>query len=374
MDFNLSKEQLELQKTLKEKFESEIAPNAAKIDEERVFPGDNMKALAEAGYLALAIPSGGEPDWTTAAMAAEELGAVCASTALCAGASAWVCGGTIAACGADALKDKWLAKLADGSAVGAYAVTDPSGGHLVDIETTAEKDGGDYVIKGEKAFVTNAAQADVVIILARTGDALSAFAVETAADGISAGEQIKTMGMRGAPGALLKLDGCRVGADNLLGGEGQGEAVAEKLMDIARLHTAAMSVGIARAAFEHGKEYAETRRSGGKPIGAYQEVAFKIAEMYSEFDTSRQLMYFAAWNFGIDSLSASMDISIAKLFASETAVRNANRAMQIFGGAGYTEGQAVERIYRDAKYLEIADGTSEVLRMSIADEVIGEKV
>lgn len=371
MDFRLNKEQLELQKKLKELIGSEIAPKAADTDKAGAFPSDNWKKLAGAGYMAITLPKDGAPDWISGVMAVEELAAGCPSTALCAGASAWVCGGAIAAFGSDAAKAKWVSKLASGEAVGAYAITDPEGGHLSDISLEAVKTDGGYELSGGKSFVTNAPQADVMVVIAKLeGGEPAVFIVEKEAGGYQVGESIKTLGMRGAQCAEVKFSKCHVSEDNRL--KGNGAEIASKILGLARLHTAALSVGIGRAAFEAGKEYAETRRSGGKPIGVYQEVAFKVSDMYIENDVGRQLSYYAAYMLMEGDPEADTEISIAKLYASETAARNANRALQIFGGKGYTLDAVAERIYRDARYAEIADGSSEVQRMKIANAALGE--
>lgn len=371
MDFKLNAEQLELQKKLKVLVSSEIGPKAAATDIAGEFPSDNWKKLADAGYMAVTLSGDGAPDWISGVMAVEELSAGCPSTALCAGASAWVCGGAIAAFGSAAAKSKWISKLASGEAVGAYAVTDPEGGHLSDIALEAVKTSGGYELTGSKSFVTNAQQADVVVVIAKVEDGgLGVFIVEKEAGGYEVGEAIKTLGMRGAPGAEIKFNKCPVSEDNRLLGD--GAELAARILTLARLHTAALSTGIGRAAFEAGKEFAETRRSGGKPIGAYQEVAFKISDMFIEADTGRQLSYYAAYLLMEDDREAETEVSIAKLYASETSVRNANRALQIFGGKGYTQDVVVERIFRDARYTEIADGTSEVLRMLIGNSALGE--
>lgn len=370
MDFNLNKEQLDLQKKLKELIASEIAPKAGDTDKAGVFPAGNWKKLAEAGYMAITLPKEGATDWITGVMAVEELATGCPSTALCAGASAWICGGAIAAYGSDAAKAKWLPKLASGEAVGAYAITDPQGSHLSDITLEAAKTSSGYELSGSKSFVTNASKADVIVVIAKTEGEPAVFIVEKEAGGYEVGEAIQTLGMKGAPCANITFNKCPVSEDNKLLGDG-GE-IASKLLLLARLHTAALSVGIGRAAFEEGKNYAETRRSGGKPIGAYQEVAFKISDMYVENDIGRQLSYYAAYMLMQGDPEADTEVSIAKLYASETAGRNANRALQIFGGKGYTLDAAVERIYRDARYVEIADGSSEVQRMKIANAALGE--
>lgn len=370
MDFALDQKQLEIQKKFREVMFKEIAPRAAATDAGEKFPEDNWKALAECGYLGLALPSengGGGANISAVVIAAEELSAACASTAICAATGALIPGIIIAKHGAGDIKTKWLPAIASGKAVGAYAIYDPAGGHFSDIAAVAEKTSGGYEITGSKGLVTNAARADVFIVFAKTDGKLSAFLVEKGSSGISIGEHVETMGMRGAPVADVHFDKSPA---SLIGAEGQGEAIALELLDVAMLHTAVVSVGISRAAYEEGKKRAETRVSGGKPIGAYQEVSFKVADLFIEADTARQLVNLAAWNMDEGSSDARTSVSVAKLYASETSVRNANRAVQIFGGAGYTKSSPVERLYRDAKYTEICDGTSEIQRMLIAEDIL----
>ena len=373
MDFGLNPRQQELQKNLRGLFAKEIAPKAADVDAAAAFPADNFKVLAEAGFLGLTIPKefgGAGDDVTTAITAIEELATACASTAMCAGASSLVCGGAIEAFGTAALKKKWLPEIASGKAVGSYALTDPSGGGLSDIKMTAVKSGAGYEITGSKSLATNGANAAVVIVIALLDGKLSAFAVEKSLAGFGVGQKIETMGLRGTALADINLDKCIVPAENLLGAEGDGEKIAAAMLNRARLHTAVLSVGIGRAAYEEGKKRAETRVSGGKPLGAYQEVSFRITDMFIESDTARQLCYLAAWTLDEGAAEAATSVSVAKLYASEMAVRNASRAVQIFGGAGYTKASAVERIYRDAKYTEIGDGANEIQRMLIAEDVL----
>jgi len=373
MDFRLNERQLELQKKLKELIGSEIAPKAASTDRAGIFPSDNWKKLAEAGFMAITLPEEGATDWISGVMAVEELASGCPSTALCVGASAWICGGAIAAFGSDAAKSKWCPKLASGEAVGAYAITDPEGGYLSDISIEAVEADGGYELSGSRTFVTNANQADVIVVMAKTEEGEPAvFIVEKEAGGYEVGEPVKTLGMRGAPCAEIKFNKCPVADDNRL--QGNGAEIASRILVFARLHKAALSTGIGRAAFEEGKAYAETRRSGGKPIGAYQEVAFKISDMYIENDTGRMLTNHAAYLLMEGDPEAETEVSVAKLYASETAARNANRALQVFGGKGYTLDTAAERIFRDARFTEIADGTSEVQRMKIANAALGEDI
>lgn len=373
MDFGLSAKQLELQKKLRELFTKEIATKASAVDEQEAFPAENFRALSGAGYLGLTIPAefgGAGEDIAMAVTAAEELSAACSSTALCAAASTLACAGAITKFGTPALKDKWLKKLATGTAIGAYALTDVGGGHLSDTKAEAVKTASGFELTGTKVFVTNGAVADLAVVIAMLDGKPTAFIVEKTLAGYTAGEKMKLLGMRGASASDIALEKCAVPAENLLGGEGGGEAVALWILDRTRLHTAVLSVGIGRSAYAEAKKRAETRISGGKPIGAYQEVSFRITDMYIEMDTARQLAYEAAWLLDSGSPDARNMIRMAKLYASEMAVRNANRAVQIFGGAGYVRDSVVERLYRDAKFTEIVDGTNEVLRMAIADEIL----
>ena len=378
MDFRLSKEQMDLQKAFSAFCAVELAPAAADVDERQSFPEANWKKLAEKGFFGLMVPEryGGKgADLVTGLVALEEVSAACASTAMAAGTSAWCAGKALELYGTDAVKGKYLAALAKGDAVGAFATTEAGAGSDVSaVATTAKKSGAGYVVSGGKSYVTNASRADFIIVLAAMegGSAkpeLSLLLVPKDAPGLSVEAPFRTMGLRGAPASRIKISEVEVPAENLLGKEGEGLLAAMDIIDYTRLSVSATALGIARAAFLLAKSHAENRVAFGKPIGLYQDVAFRIADMYLESDVIRQLMYHAAWQKQQGMKCADM-VAAAKVSAAEVAISNAGRAMTILAGKGCLQGEAAERLYRDAKLTEIAGGTAEILRQIIARELL----
>jgi len=375
MNFNLNEEQLELQKSLAKLCAEEIAPKAAEIDAKRSFPEDAWKKLAGAGFFSLMVPEqyGGKgADLISGVVALEEVAAACSSTAMAAGTSAWCAAKTLEAFATDAIKEQYLPALAKGEAVGAFATTEASAGSdLSAMITEAKEEGGGYVLTGGKSYVTNAPFADFIIVLAKTGDrpSFSAFLVPKDTDGLRLGSPLKTMGTRGALACPVKLVDCKVPAKNLLGEFDGGLNLALGAIDYTRLSIAAISIGIARAAFMTAKKHAETRVAFGKPIGLFQDVAFSVADMYIESDVSRQLLYHTAWQKH-EGMKCSPMVAAAKISAAEVAVKNSGRAVSILAGKGCQEGEAAERLYRDAKMMEFAGGTTEILRTVIAKDML----
>ena len=379
MDFNLSKEHQELCKAFESFCAADIAPNAARVDDDAQFPRDNWDKLAAQGFFALMLPEeyGGKDQKFTCGFAhLEALAAACGSTAMSASTSAWMCASTILKYGTGDLKKSLLPGLASGAKIGAFALAEPGAGSDINaITASAVKQGANWQLSGVKGLVWNGPVADIFIVFARTGDgnggdrkpALSAFAVEKSA-GIKADAPARTMGMRGAPASNIELNGC---AAALLGDEGQGYSIAMDMLDIGRLQMAAIAIGLSRAAYIEAKAHAEDRVAFGKPIGVHQEVGFKIADIFVETDIPRLLAHKAAWQKQLGMKCDSL-IACAKLLATEAAVRNANRAVQILGGRGYTNESAAERIYRDVKFTDIGQGTSEILRQLVAKELLGE--
>lgn len=372
MDFSLDKEQQELQKTLSAFCKENIAPNAAKVDESAQFPRDNWSALAAQGFFGIMLPesAGGRGmDLIAGVVAASELAAACGATAMAATTSAWLCSTAILKYGSDSLKSTLLPALAKGEKIGAFAMAEPGAGtDFAAIEATAAQDGDKYILNGIKGLVWNGPVADIVIVFAKTGDEIAAFAVESGADGLAAGPAADTMGFRGAVASNIELKDCVVPADNKLNG---GADMIAEMLDYARLQIAAVSVGLAQACYEEAKLYAEDRIAFGKPIGVFQEVAFRVTDLFVDADMANQLTCQAAW-MKQQGMKCTPMIASAKLFASEAVVRNAGRAVHILGGKGFLKGCVSERVYRDAKFAEIGGGTSEIMRQIIAADVLGE--
>ncbi|MEW5945720.1 MAG: acyl-CoA dehydrogenase family protein [bacterium] len=379
MNFRLSEEQEAFQKAVRTFCEREIAPSAAKVDREEMYAHDNFRKLGAIGLLGVTFPAecgGGGGDLLTYVVGVEELAAACASTALAVNATSSLCGSPIVKFGTEEQKKKYLPGLASGEKIGCFALTEPGcGSDAAAIKTHAEKKNGSYLINGAKMFITNGPVADVAVVIARTSRdkgarGISAFIVEKGAPGFSSGKPIRKLGVRGSTTSELIFENCEVPAENLLGAEGEGFSLAMTSLEYARVVMAAFCVGVARACLEDSIAFAETRTAFGKPIGAFQEVNHKIADMRMYIETSRNLTHYSAWLKQNDRPEAKIMIPIAKLHASETATKIANDAVQIHGGYGYTAEYRVERLYRDAKIGEIGEGTSEIQRLIIARELL----
>lgn len=379
MDLNFTDQQKSIQKAAKELCEKEISPAAGSVDARVTLAHEHLKKIAAAGLLCCIVPveyGGGGAGLIAHSLCMEELAAACASTSLAAHAS-----GLLAAVplllSSDEHKRKFLPRLASADMIGCFALTEPGcGSDIAAIETTAKRTDGGYVINGVKTFITNGPVADVSVVFARSGDqddgpAISAFMVERGADGLTSDGPLEMMCARGAAMSSLVFKDCEIPAANLIGEEGQGMDMANLTREYARISMAAIAIGIARAAMEESISHAETRRAFGKLIGSFQEVNHKIATMRMNIEVARQLLYYAAW-LKDRGEKCDTDISIAKLFASEIAARSASDALQIHGGSGLTVGSKVERLFRDVKMCEIAEGTSEIQRMAIARSVLAE--
>lgn len=372
MDFALNTEQQELQKTLRAFCKENIAPNAVKVDESGKFPRDNWAALASQGFFGLMLPeaAGGRGmDLIAGVVAAAELAASCGATAMAATTSAWLCNTAILKYGSEDLKNKLLPALAKGEKIGAFAMAEPGAGtDFASIAATAVRDGDNYILNGVKGLVWNGPVADVMIVFAKEGDEIVAFAVESGAAGLAAGAAADTLGFRGAEASSMELKDCAVPAANKLAG---GWDMIADLLDYARLQIAAVSVGLSQACYDEARVYSEDRVAFGKPIGVFQEVAFRVADLFMDTDMSLQLTCQAAW-MKQNGMKCAPMIACAKLFASEALVRNAGRAVHILGGRGYVKGCVSERVYRDAKFTEIGAGSSEIMRQIIAEDLLGE--
>jgi alkylation response protein AidB-like acyl-CoA dehydrogenase len=378
MDFRLTEEQIAFQKSFRKFCEKEIEPQAREVDEKEEFSLDNWKRLAKFGFFAIPFPEeyGGYNDAITSMIALEELSRVCASTALSCSINIGLCGMPLLKYGTEEQKKKYVTKIASGDYIGAFGLTEPNcGSDVGGIQTTAKKDGDYYILNGTKMFITNGNIADIILTFAYTDkskgkkEGISAFIVEKNTEGFSVGKKLSKMGVRGSPTCELIFEDCKIPKENLVGEEGKGFSIAMFSLNYARISMAAWCLGIAQAAFEESVKYAETRYAFGRPIGYFQEINHKIAEMKVWIHTARLLIYYAAWlkNEGLDYKIAA---SIAKLFTSEIATKCCHYAVQIHGGYGLTKEYKVERLYRDIRLGEIGEGTSEVQRMIIAKELL----
>jgi alkylation response protein AidB-like acyl-CoA dehydrogenase len=358
--------------------EERIRPGLAERDERREFPAEIVRELGGMGLLGLFVPErwgGAGFDMVAYVVAIEELARVCPSTAVTVSVSNSVCCWPILTFGSDELRARALPELAGGEAIGGFGLTEPGAGSDVSaIRTTARRDGGEWVLDGEKAWITNAGFARWYVVVARTGEegsrGLSAFAVPSDAPGFSVGTPEHKLGLRASRTAPLVFEGCRIPAGNLLAAEGQGFKVAMATLDHSRLGIAAQAVGIHQRALELAVEYARERRQFGKPIAEHQAVQMELAQMATELAAARALTRAAAALADDGSPEAGRFASQAKLYASEAANRAAAKSLQLHGGNGFHEDYEISRLYRDVRVTTIYEGTSEMQRLVIARRLL----
>ena len=375
MKFELSEEQSLIRDTVREFAESEIGPSAAQRDEEERFDRSLMfDSLAELGLTGIVFPEeygGAGADYLSYAIAVEELSRVCASTGVTLSAHLSLGANPIYLFGTESQKQQFLVPLATGEKMGAFGLTEPSAGSDAgSTKTTAVRDGDDWLLNGSKIFITNGGEAEIYVVLARTDkDAkkhhgISAFIVEKGTEGFSFGKKEQKLGIRSSPTMEIVFENCRIPADNLLGEEGQGFKVAMKTLDGGRIGIGSQAIGIAQGALEQAVAYAKERKQFDKPIAAFQGISFQLADMATQIEAARLMVYNAAYRASA-GLSYSQASAMAKLMASETAMKVATQAVQILGGYGYSREFPVERMMRDAKITEIYEGTSEIQRLVI---------
>ncbi len=375
MDFELTDEQELIREAVREFAETEVAPIAAELDRDHRFPHELLPKMADLNLMGMPFPEkmgGAGADEVSYVIAVEELSRACASTGVILSAHTSLATWPIYKFGTPAQHDRYLHDMASGRRLGAFALTEPAAGTDAGAGTcTALLSGDEYILNGSKIFITNAPFAEVYIVFAKTDPAakgtrgMSAFIVEKDTPGFSVGEAEHKLGIRGSSTPPLYFADCRIPKDALLDGEGYGFKVAMQTLDGGRIGIAAQALGIAQAALDASVAYAKERVQFGKPIADLQAIQWMIADMATEIDAARLLVYRAASCVDNDR-PYSTEGAMAKLFASETATRVAGKAIQIHGGYGYTESYPVERNYRDAKITEIYEGTSEVQRMVIA--------
>jgi butyryl-CoA dehydrogenase len=374
VNFDLTDEQELIRETVREFAEAEIAPVAAELDREHRFPVEVLPKLAGLSLLGMPFPEevgGAGGDYVSYAIEIEEISRVCATTSVIISGHTSLATWPIFKFGTQAQKDRWLYDMASGHRLGAFALTEPAAGTDAGAGTaTAILSGDEYILNGSKIFITNAPYADVYVVFAKTDPAqgtrgMSAFIVEKDTPGFSVGEAEHKLGIRGSSTPPLYFNDCHIPKDALLGGEGNGFKIAMQTLDGGRIGIAAQALGIAQGALDASAAYAKERIQFGKPIATLQAIQWMIADMATEIDAARLLVYRAASCID-NGRPYATEGAMAKLFASETATRVAGKAIQIHGGYGYTESYPVERMWRDAKITEIYEGTSEVQRMVIA--------
>ncbi len=379
MNFELTEEQSLIRETVRDFAVNEIAPSAAERDEEERFDRELMfDKLGELGLTGIVFPEqygGAEADYISYAIAIEELSRVCASTGVTLACHLSLCANPIYMFGSEDQKQQYLVPLAEGNKLGAFGLTEPSAGSDAGgTKTTAVLDGDEWVINGSKIFITNGEEAETYIVFARTDKeakkhhGISAFIVEKGTPGFSFGKKEKKMGIRSSPTYELVFENCRIPKANLLGEEGKGFKIAMKTLDSGRIGVAAQALGIAQGAFDAAVEYAIERKQFDTPIAAFQGVQFQLADMKTQIEAARLVVYNAAYRASA-GLSYSTESAMAKLIASETAMKVTTQAVQVHGGYGYTRDFPVERMMRDAKITELYEGTSEIQRVVIGTAI-----
>ena len=378
MDFEFSEEQLEMRRTLRDFAEKEILPHAAEWDEKKIFPRETIAALGELGFLGVIFPSrygGAGLSYVDYSLVIEELARADASVAITLSAHISLCSNHIYEQGTEEQKKEFLTPLASGKWIGAWSLTEPeAGSDAGGTRTTAVLDGDEWVLNGSKTFTTNGSVADVAIAIAVTDKSkgshgISAFIVPRGTPGFRNGKKEDKLGHRASDTSEMVFDNCRVSKRLLLGEEGEGFVSALKILDGGRIGIAALGLGIAQASYECARQYSQQRKQFGKSISSFQAIQWKLADMATEIDAARLLMYRAAW-LKDRGKPHTKEAAMAKLYASEVAVRAANESVQILGGYGYTKDYPAERYYRDAKLTTIGEGTSEIQRLVIARQLL----
>ena len=380
MDFRLTDEQLQIQQMVRDFGESEIKPNLAEWDEAQHFPVDTFKRAGELGMLGVTIPEeygGAGLSYVDYVNVIEELGVVDSGFALSVAAHNSLGSGHIYLAGNEEQKKKWLPKLTSGEWIGAWGLTEPgSGSDAGGLRTTAVRDGNEWVLNGTKNFITNATYADISVVLAvndrEAKKGITAFAVEMDRKGIRPGKKENKLGMRVSDTAELVMEDCRVPHENVLGEIGYGFVDAMRVLDGGRISIGALAVGIARGAYEAARDYSKQRQAFGKPISDFQAIQFMLADMATEIEAARLLCHRAATVKDAGEKVTQFS-AMAKLYASEVAVRATEKGVQIFGGYGFVKEFPAEKYYRDVKLCTIGEGTSEIQRVVIARNLLAEK-
>jgi hypothetical protein len=380
VDFRLTDEQQILRRTVREFAEAEIRPHVMEWDEAQHFPMDLLPKLAHLGLTGIQFSE----QYGGAAMSAvdyciciEELARVCPAIALSVAAHNGLCAAHIAMFGSSAQKDEYLPRLVGGAVLGAWGLTEANAGSdAAGMRTTAVRQGGDWVINGAKTFITHGSIGGVMVVIAITDRTtghrgISAFIVEHGTPGMRAGKKENKLGMRASDTSEVVFQDCRLPASHLLGEEGQGFIHTLQVLDAGRIGIAALSVGLAQGAYEAARNYARERRQFGQPIAAFQAIQWKLADNATRIEAARLLTYRAAY-LKDRGVRTTRESSMAKLFASEIAVKAADDCVQIHGGYGFVKDYPAEKFFRDVKLLTIGEGTSEIQRLVIARQLLGQ--
>ena len=378
MNFTLTKEQELVRQMVRDFAVNEVKPIAAEIDVTERFPMENVKKMGELGMMGIPFPTefgGAGGDVLSYILAVEELSKVCATTGVILSAHTSLCASLINENGTPEQKEKYLRDLCTGNKIGAFGLTEPGAGtDAAGQQTTAVLDGDNYILNGSKIFITNGGVADTFIVFAMTDKSkgtkgISAFIVEKDFPGFSIGKKEDKLGIRASSTTELIFENCVVPKENLIGREGKGFGIAMKTLDGGRIGIAAQALGIAEGALDEAIKYMKERKQFGRPIAAFQGLQWMVAEMSTKIEAARFLVYKAAW-LKENKQPYSIDAARAKLYAAEVAMDVTTKAVQLFGGYGYTKEYPVERMMRDAKITEIYEGTSEVQKMVISGSLL----
>jgi butyryl-CoA dehydrogenase len=378
MDLELTKEKKDIQAAARDFATKELVPIADELDQAEEFAWKNFKWMAKLGFTGMVIPTeygGSGFDELSLVIAIEEIAKACASTADILDAHLVLCAGLIYHWGNEEQRKRFLPPLAKGEKVGSFAITEPdAGSDIGSIKTEAVRDGDSYILNGQKTFITNGDVCDNVVVFAGIPElaprGMTAFVLEKEIAGFTKGEKFNKLGMRAATNAELFFEDCRVPVANRLGEEGKGMRIALGTLDRGRIGIAAQAVGIAQAVLENCTDYSKKRVQFGAPICQNQAIAWKLADMAMEIEAARLLVYKAAY-LADKGEPFAKNAAMAKLYASELAMKAATWGIQIFGGYGYMMEYPMQRYFRDAKLTEIYEGTSEVQRMVISRAVLG---
>jgi alkylation response protein AidB-like acyl-CoA dehydrogenase len=378
MNFEFNENQQMIAQMVRDFAEKEIRPNFMEWDETQEFPVHVFKKLGELGLMGVFIPEeygGSGLGYHEYITVISEIAKVCGSIGLSVAAHNSLCTGHIYYHGSEAQKKKYLPKLATAEWIGAWGLTETgTGSDAGGMNTTALLNGDEWVLNGSKNFITHGKSGEVAVVIARTGEkgasnGTSAFIIEKGTPGFSAGKKENKMGMRASETCELIFDNCRIPKENLIGVEGEGFKQAMQILDGGRISIGALSLGIAKGAYEAALKYSKEREQFGQSISKFQAISFKLADMITEIDASELLLHKAA-ELKNNKKNLTRESAIAKYYASEVACRVANEAVQIFGGYGYTKDFPVEKFYRDAKLCTIGEGTSEIQKLVISREIL----
>jgi butyryl-CoA dehydrogenase len=379
MNFDLTENQKLIQDMVRQFAKAELEPKAAELDKTGEFPTENIKKLAELGLMGMVVPEkygGAGFDFVSLAVAVEEISRACGSTGVIVAVNNSLAAWTTYNFGNEEQREKFVRPLATGQKLGAFALTEPNvGSDPAALETTAKLEGDYYILNGSKRFITNGGVGDIFLAFATTDKAkghkgIIGLIVEKGAPGFSVGKHEDLMGLRATANCELIFEDCKVPKANLLGKEGDGFKVALSALDVSRIDIGAQAVGIAQAALDKSIQYAKERKQFGRPIAEFEMIQAKFAEMAMKIQAARLLTYYAAYQKDKGAARFSLESAMAKLFAATTAVEVTKEAVQIFGGYGYSKDYPVERYYRDAKCMEIYEGTSEIQRIVIARSIL----